>query len=238
MNERVLGVVLAAVTFAAGAQASTVTLGSFSFNSNQFGDTLTESDGGVFRMSNWLNIVDMDPGNPGALTGPNFDTGIANIGFSGQTIDYTIGYNTPIVNGAGSDVGLVTGYSYLGDTYHIAVSTDGVSFTPFFDFTGSSGTDTLVNMSYYYGGGGPYATDLIVVPIDFSTFGIASGASVVAIEIEGRAGEQPDLFRIAGFQTASTTPEPNTLIMLGSALIGLAGLLRRGQAQRVHNEVR
>jgi hypothetical protein len=228
MKMRLVILVLAAVACTSLANGSTITLGTFNFNSNQFGNTLNESDGGTFRSSNWLNVVDMDPGNPGALTGPNFNTGIANIGFNSTTaIDYTIGYNTPIVNGSGNDMGLVTGYSYFGDTYHVAVSTDGIHFTPFVDFAGSSGTDTGVNMSYWYGGGGPFTTDLIVVPMDLSSFGIASGASVVAIEIEGRPGEQPDVFRIAGFQSATSVPEPGSLVMLGTGLVGVASILRR-----------
>jgi hypothetical protein len=234
MRTRLVEWVLVAVAFSSMANASTITLGSFNFNSNQFGNTLNESDGGTYRMSNWLNIVNADPGNPGAITGPNFNTGIANIGdFSSVAIDYTIGYNTPIVNGAGVDMGLVTGYSYFGDTYHVAVSTDGINFTSFVDFKGSSGTDTLVNMSYYYGGGGPFSTDLIVVPIDLSAFGIAPGGSVVAVELEGRPGEQPDLFRIAGFQSSSsTTPEPGSLVLFGSGLVGLSSILRRKLMRR------
>jgi len=228
MRMRLIFFVLVAMACTSVANGATITLGTFNFNSNEFGNTLNESDGGTFRSSNWLNVVDMDPGNPGALTGPNFNTGIANIGFNSNTaIDYTIGYSTPIVNGPGSDMGLVTGYSYLGDTYHVAVSTDGIHFTPFVDFAGASGTDTLVNMSYWYGGGGPFATDLIVVPIDLSSFGISSGGSVVAIEIEGRPGEQPDVFRIAGFQSNTSVPEPSSLIMLGSGLFAVARILRR-----------
>jgi hypothetical protein len=104
----VLGICFGALV-AMTAQASTIMLGTFSFNSRQFGNTLTQSDGGTFLNNNWLNVVDSNPGSPGALTGPNFDTGIANIGIDGTTIDYTIGYNTPIVNGAGADFGLVVG---------------------------------------------------------------------------------------------------------------------------------
>jgi hypothetical protein len=106
----------AGVLAAAGAQAGGVTLGTFTFNDQQFGDTLTQSDGGTFLASNWLNIVNANPGSPGALTGANFNTGIANIGNTGGTVDYAIGYNTPIVNGAGNDFGLVVGYSWPSDT--------------------------------------------------------------------------------------------------------------------------
>jgi hypothetical protein len=224
MRIRLIGWVLAALACASIANAATITLGSFNFNSNQFGNTLNESDGGTYRMANWLNIVNADPGSPGALTGPNFNTGIANIGdFASVPIDYTIGYNTPIVNGAGNDMGLVTGFSYLTDTYHVAVSTDGVNFTPFVDFKGSSGTNTMVTMSYIYSVNGTFSTNLIVVPIDLSAFGIAPGGSVVAVELEGRPGEEPDLFRIAGLQSSSTTPEPSSLLLLGSGLLALAG---------------
>jgi hypothetical protein len=190
----VLGICFGALV-AMTAQASTIMLGTFSFNSRQFGNTLTQSDGGTFLNNNWLNVVDSNPGSPGALTGPNFDTGIANIGIDGTTIDYTIGYNTPIVNGAGADFGLVVGYSWETDTYHIAVSTDGITFTPFQNFPGGTlGVNTGVRMAYWYAAGdGRSPTDLIVVPIDLSLFGIALGASVDAIEIQGDAGEQPDL---------------------------------------------
>ncbi len=94
------------VLVATTAQAATIILGTFSFNDQQFGNTLTQSDGGTFLNNNWLNVVDTNPGSPGALTGPNFNTGVANIGIDGTTIDYTIGYNTPIVNGPGADFGL------------------------------------------------------------------------------------------------------------------------------------
>ena len=74
-------------------------------------------------------------------------------------------------------------------------------------------------MSYYYGGNGPYATDLVVVPIDLT--------SVNAIEIQGNSGEQPDLFRIAGFGTSSAVPEPMTMFLTGAGLVGLAVWRRR-----------
>ena len=208
--------------------AGTVTLGTFTFDSNEFGNSVMANDGGTFESTNWLNVADSDPGQTAALTGANFNTGIANIGDFGSTIIYTIGYSTPIVNGAGADLGLVTGYSWSGDTYNVAVSTDGTTFTPYQTFSGSAlGVDTHVSMSYYYGGGGPYATDLVVIPIDLSVFGVASGGTVSAIEFEGLNGTQPDLFRIAGFGgTASAIPEPFSIGLIGAGLVGLAAFHR------------
>jgi hypothetical protein len=205
-------------------------LGAFNFDSNKFGNTLLESDGGAFRKSFWLNVVDADPGNPGALTGSNFKSGIANIGSLG-TLDYTIGYSTPIVNGPGNDMGLVSGFSVFGDIYHVAVSTDGTTFSPFHDYAGSAATDTSVSMSYFNGGpDGTFSTNLFVTPIDLSDYGIASGGSIVAVKIEGRDGEQPDVFRIAGFVQATPAPEPASLVLLGLGAAALAGYGWRLQA--------
>jgi hypothetical protein len=63
--------------------------------------------------------------------------------------------------------------------------------------------------------------------MDLSSFGIASGASIVAVEVEGRPGELPDLFRIAGFQSSTSTPEPGSLVLLGTGLVSLASIIRR-----------
>jgi hypothetical protein len=98
---------LPAFLILSAAKTPGATLGTFTFNDAQFGDALNESDGGLQRAAKWLNVVDVDPGNPGALTGPNFNSGIANIGFVRLPV-YTIGYNTPIVNGPGADFGIVS----------------------------------------------------------------------------------------------------------------------------------
>ena len=83
LTQKVAIFALLAGLTAPAAHAATIPLGAFNFDSSLFGNTLLESDGGTFRNSNWLNIVNANPGNPGALTGANFDTGIANIGLGG-----------------------------------------------------------------------------------------------------------------------------------------------------------
>ena len=206
------------------ADAATISLGTFNFDSNLFGNTLLESDGGTFSASNWLNILNADPGNPGYLTGANFDTGIANIGISGSPI-YEIGYSTAIVNGAGNDFAIVDSSYSTADTYSIAVSTDGTTFTGFLPFLESIGTDTGVIRNYFYGGGGPFSATLNVISLDLSAFGIAPGGSIVAVRISG--SPQADLIRVAGFATEQTAvPEPATLLLLGAGLGAVAARRR------------
>jgi len=221
----VIGVALSVA--AAPAKASPISLGPFSFDSNLFGNTLTESDGGTFSAMNWLNTANADPGNPAYLTGANFDTGIANIGPLGDPI-YTIGYSTPIVNGSGADLGIVDASYSVNDTYRVAVSTDGVNFTSFISFA-EPGTDTGVTRAYYFRAFLTDAANLSVISMDLSDFGLAPGDSITAVRITG--SPQADLIRVAGFLAADTAPvpEPATLSLLG---LGLAGMGARRWRQR------
>lgn len=196
-------------------KASAISLGSFNFDDNQFGDTLGESDGGSYSSSNWLNVVNSDPGNPAYLIGANFDTGIANIGLSGSLPTYTIGYNTPIVNNIGDDLGIVSARYSVSDTFQLSVSTDGINFTPSINFLPSAAIATGVNKSYYYGGGGPFASELFVTPVDLNLFGLSSGSSILAIQITGLP--EADLIRVAGFES-ERVPEPLTILGSFTAL--------------------
>lgn len=214
---KVLGAALALASLALPAAAQT-TLGAFTFDDALFGNTLVESDGGAFSAVNWLNVVNVDPGNPGYLTGLGFDTGVANIG---GTPDYTIGYSTAILNAAGDDLGIVAA-RYSSDTFTLSVSADGVTFSGPLAFGPGVGVATGDTRSYYYGGGGPYPADLFVYPIDLSAFGIASGGSIVAVKVTG--APQADLIRVAGFRAATpAVPEPGAAAMLvGAGEIGRA----------------
>jgi hypothetical protein len=204
------------------AHAAVISLGAYNFDSNLFGNTLIESDGGTFRSSNWLNVVNADPGNPAALTGANFDTGIANIGLS-STPQYTIGYSTAIVNGAGDDLGIVSARYSVNDTFRVAVSTDGVTFSGFQSFGPGLALATGVNTNYYYVGNAAFGSELFVTPMDLSVFGIAANASIVAVQISG--APEADLIRVAGFG-GTEVPEPSTYLLFAGGLTALFGARR------------
>jgi hypothetical protein len=196
------------------ASAAPVTLGGFSFDPEQFGDSLAQGDGGGFAQVNWLNVNDADPGSPGYLTGADFDTGIGRIRDLFD-LTYTIGYATPIVNGAGADFGVVTAYlaadvilTINGNTQTIAAAT---------------AQATGVSRAYWFGSStlGPQTGALFVMAVDLSLFGVASGASVNSITL---AGYDVSAIRIAGFDRGLdlAVPAPPALAAFGVGLLALA----------------
>lgn len=203
MKAFVLSITVSAFLSLGVADSAALTLGPVNFNDSQFGDALLESDGGAFRSGHWLNIVRSDPGNPAALTGPNVDTGIGNIGLDGNPPIYTIFYNTPITNGSGMDLGIICA-RFSSDSFDLAVSTNGTNFTPFISFGPAFGVDTGAPKSYYYGGApdqGLFPSILFVTPVDLSLFGLAQNATISAVQITSLP--QGDLIRVAGLEHES-----------------------------------
>ncbi len=216
-----VGVLLAIA--AAPAMAQT-TLGAYTFNNSLFGNTLTASDGFTQANSNWLNTVSANPGSPAFLTGVNFNTGIANIGLAGIQ-QYTIGYNTAIVNGAGADLGVVMA-RFSADPFNIAFSTDGITFSPSINYAAATAVSTGDSRNYFYGVGNNYVAALFVQSVDLSDFGFATGANIVAARIS--SDKQLDLVRVAGFGDGVTvTPEPSSYAMMVGGLLALGVAARR-----------
>lgn len=216
------GISALALLAATAAPAGAVTLGAFQFKASQFGDTLVESDGGAFSSGNWLNVANSNPGNPGYLTGANFDTGIANI----DGTSYTIGYSNPIENVAGVDFGVVVA-RYSFDPFEIEVSTDGgATFSAVLTIAAVSAVNTGVGKSYFFSGFGPFGATLWVHALDLSAFGVGLGASVDAIRVRGFT--ELDLIRVAGFgQDDVPMPAPAGPGLLGAGIVLLAARRRR-----------
>lgn len=200
------------LTAALGGSSFALGLGSFNFDAAKMGDYLIESDGGSHRAANWLNLANVDPGNPGALTGANFDTGVANMSGS---ITYTIGYNSAIVDQVGDDLGIVVArYSFDDVRFRL---NDGSAWTSWFALGSGTAVSTGVMKNYWYAGGGPYVAELWVHALDMSAYGVSM---VKEIEI-GDNGQSPqlDLVRAGGL-----VPEPGTMTALA---LGALALLRR-----------
>src|SRR5262245_43470728 len=252
MSVRTFCAALLLVMLAGRAEGATISLGSFNFDPTHFGDSVIQTPGNSTILApqrNWFNVVNVDPGVTGALTGPNFNTGLLAAGFAEANPEFiavrTIGYATPIINRPGPDVGIVLGFEPRVPTF-VSVSTDGGQSFLGLDGvpTGAWGNifpagdalhaviaspaiDSGVSMTYYHGdfcqcgpaGMAPRELPLWVQTLDLSGFGIPEGQGVSAVRV---LEDDPSflLLRIAGLEPAAV-PEPSGLIVLGGGFLAL-----------------
>lgn len=124
------------------------------------------------------------------------------------------------------------GFSYDGYQYTVSGSNDGINFTLLYDPTSVLGGGEPFTLGTF-SGTAPYLINNVLTPgagpggtvgyEAFFSFGqaykwYAFGSSTVAVQ-SGNLDQE--------LTAVATTPEPGTILLLGSSLLGLAGAARR-----------
>jgi hypothetical protein len=132
---------------------------------------------------NWIsmNVVNADVDVNTAFSGMSvIDDGYAN-GAPGTTIEVTFAPGV-LVNTPGDDFVMFDG-RYGCNEYSFSTEYDGFVATvykPWFAFD-----DTGVDGQYYYGGSGPYTSDVAAAGVDLSALGVPQGVSVERVRFTG-----------------------------------------------------
>jgi hypothetical protein len=144
------------------------------------------------------------------LTGADIDTGAFNLN-SSQIFE--LFYPVPIVNQPGDDIYFTDG-RFSTDALDFSVDFGSgfntIASTTFFD-TGVNSTIRNTNLNF----------DLFASTIDLSNFGFAIGDSITSLRIRGINESDPIV--IGNLNTDAPIPEPSTLLLLGTGLVGIAG---------------
>ena len=124
------------------------------------------------------------------------------------------------------------GSQYDGFQYTVSGSNDGITYTQLFDATSVIGASEPFTLGTYTGTA-PYLVNNVLTPgagpggtvgyEAFFTFGqayrwYAFGSSTVAVQQNNTDQE---------LSAVAATPEPGTILLFGTSLLGLAGVARR-----------
>jgi hypothetical protein len=148
------------------------------------------------------------------LNAPNFGNGFS--GISNTTFGNLYGFN--ITTGGSQWLGVPGGsatFNFASPEKAFGLWLTGVQtvFTSTFTLTFNDGTSQTLNLPINFNGGTTY-------------YGFTDTASFSAITITNLSNDAWGIDNVS-YGAGSTTPEPSSLMLLGSGVVGLAGMLRR-----------
>ncbi len=154
------------------------------------------------------------PGVTVSLTGPNYGSGFS--GISNTTFGNLYGFNT--TTGGSQWLGFATGtatFSFASPITSFGFWITGVQtvFTSSFTLTFNDGTAQSLNLPINTSGGASY-------------YGFTDTASLSSLTITNLSNDAWGIDDVS-YGGSSTVPEPSSLFLLGSAVLGLAGVARR-----------
>jgi hypothetical protein len=198
----------------------------------------------------WADPITITTGNPG-------NQGTDNVLFNNGSLIHSGSLVQGDFNGAGAgfivDFTSTSGSGNLGVSGGQAVLVGGTGNTPFSNTTvqlenGATFTKLILNIdvtnglqpptqvqfsvNYTLAGGQVFNQVFTVDTNGQNFFGIqaAEGAVINSVTVQGLNGttfQDINQWRLGGFDQPSETPEPASLFLLGSGLVGAAGALRR-----------
>jgi PEP-CTERM motif-containing protein len=206
----------------------------------------------------WADPITITVGNPG-------NTGTDNVLFNNGSLVHSGTLVQGDFNGAGAgfivDFTSTSGTGNLGVSGGQAVLVGGTGNTPFSNTTvqlenGATFTKLILNIdvtaglppptqvqftvNYTLFGGQVFNQVFTVDTNGENFFGIeaAEGAVINSVTVQGLNGttfQDINQWRLGGFSTPNSVPEPASLFLFGSGLVGAAGALRRRFKNRGHD---
>lgn len=189
------------IIFVSAQAYASIVLGGNTFDNNAFADKLVSYYGSTWTFWN-------APTLEAAMTGSNLNSYGAT---TNQPSAYAILKFTDnfIKNGPGADLAVYEISGGAGSGEPVSITIGGI-------------TNVYLTVSGYIG----YANASVAL-INLDDYGIASGALVNTIQVNGIANWDPDYAVFGAINNVSSVPLPGALFLFGPVLAGLAALRRR-----------